>query len=339
MSKKVTIYDIARYLHVTTATVSYALNNVSKVSEETRKQVLDAAKELGYSRDYNAVSLSTGKTHLMAVFLPLEDIYRAFLENSFYGEFLGSFEKQIQRYGYDLLIEPLMSEKDLLPWLRGRGVDASAVIGVFPKHYYKAFKTIGKPLVLVDVFDENCLEFNNVRIEDKYGSYMATEYLIKNGHQNIAFVSGNVFNSVVDQRRIDGYKEALEEYHIPFKEERVYVSEVASDGGLAISKLLMENKDVTAVVCAADSIAIGIMNGYRSSGKDIPNDLSIIGFDDILSARIVYPALTTVKQNIAEKGRLAAKLLLDDLKNKELNHKILTLTPELVIRGTVKTNK
>ncbi len=339
MSKKVTIYDIARYLHVTPATVSYALNNVSKVSEDTRKEVLAAAKELGYSRDYNAVSLSTGKTHLIALFLPLDDIYRAFVENSFYGEFIGSFEKQIQKYGYDLLIEPLMNEKDLLPWLRGRGVDAAAVIGVFPKHYYKAFKTINKPVVLVDAFDENSQEFNNIRVEDKDGTYLATEYLIKNGHTNIAFASGNYLNSVVDQRRVDGYKKALDEYNIPYKEEYMYISEVGSDGGLAISKNIMDNKDITAVVCAADSLAIGIMNGYRSSGKDIPNDLSIIGFDDIISSRIVYPALTTVKQNISEKGRVAAKLLLDDLKNKELNHKTVILNPELIIRGTVKAIK
>ena len=335
MSRKTTIYDIARYLKVTPATVSYALNNVSKVSEETRMKVLEAAKELGYSRDYNAVSLSTGKTHLMVLFLPLEDISKAFLENQFYGEFIGSFEKQIQKHGYDLLIQPSIEEKELLPWLRGRGVDAIVCIGSFPKHYYKAFKTINKPVVLVDVFDEKCEEFNNVRIEDKDGTYFATEYLIKKGHRDIAFVSGDYHSSVVDQRRFEGYKEALSDYDIEFKDEYIFVSDVSVDAGAILAKEIM-NSHVTAAMCAADSLAIGLMNGYRNVGKDIPNDLSIIGFDDIQAANIVYPGLTTVKQNISEKGRLSAKLLLDDLKNKEISHKNLILNPELIIRGTVK---
>lgn len=336
MSKKVTIYDIARYLHVTPATVSYALNNVSKVSEKTRRKVLEAAKELGYSRDYNAVSLSTGKTHLMALFLPLEDISQAFLENPFYGEFIGSFEKQIQKYGYDLLIQPTMEEKTMLPWLRGRGVDAIVVIGSFPKHYHKAFKTIAKPVVLVDAFSELASEYNNVRIEDQDGTYLATKYLIDNGHKNIAFISGDLENSIVDQRRYLGYKEALEEANIPLNEEYVFVIDISVAAGIEVSKKLMENREITAAMCAADTIAIGIMNGYRTALKDIPRDLSVIGFDDIISARIVYPGLTTVKQDISEKGRLAAKLLLDDLKNKEISKKTITLNPELVIRGTVK---
>ena len=336
MSKKVTIYDIARYLHLTAATVSYALNNVSKVSEKTRKRVLEAAKELGYSRDYNAVSLSTGKTHIMVLFLPFEDISRAFLENPFYGEFIGCFEKQIKKFDYDLLIQPIINEKDLLPWVRGRGVDAIAVIGSFPKHYYKAFKTINKPVVLVDVFDEKAEEFNNVRTADKEGEYQATDYLIKLGHRKVAFVSGDINNSPVDQRRFEGYKEALEDNEIPLDESLIFTTDVSVDAGVEISKLLMQYSDVTGVICAADSLAIGIMNGYRTENKQVPEYLSVIGFDDIIPAKFVFPGLTTIRQDIGEKGRLAAKLLLDDLKNKELNHKEITLTPQLIVRGTAR---
>ena len=337
MPQKVTIYDIARYLRVTPATVSYALNNVSKVSEETRRRVLAAAKELGYSRDYSATSLSTGKTHLMVLFLPFEDISRAFLENPFYGEFIGGFEKQIKRFDYDLLIQPMLNEKDLLPWLRGRGVDAIAVIGSFPKHYRHAFKTIGKPVVLVDVFDNYCEEYNNVRTSDEEGCYEATKYLIDKGHTRIAFVSGDVNTSFIDKRRFQGYKAALEENNIPYSERIVYVSDVSFNGGIEVSQILMKENKVTGIVCAADSLAIGIMNGYRTAGKSVPEDISVIGFDDIQSAKLVYPGLTTIRQDIAEKGRLAAKLLIDDLKNKDNNNKLITLEPELIERNSVKS--
>ena len=337
MSKKVTIYDIARYLHVTPATVSYALNNVSKVSEEMRKKVLDAAKEMGYSRDYNAVSLSTGKTHLMVLFLPFEDVSKAFLENPFYGEFIGLFEQQIKKKGYDLIVQPELGEKDLLPWLRGRGVDAIAIIGIYPKHYRKALNVFGKPVVLVDVFDEHASEYNNVIISDSEGCYSATKYLIENGHKNIAFVAGDINNSIIDERRYDGYKRALEDSNLPVKEENLFISEVSFRGGMNIAHKLFERKDITAVVCAADTLAIGIINGYRNVGKNVPDDLSVVGFDDIQSAIMTYPALTTIRQDIKEKAQNAAKLLLDDLQNHEIGHRVVEINPELIIRDSTKS--
>ena len=339
MSRKTTIYDIARYLHVTPATVSYALNNVSKVSEETRKKVLDAARELGYSRDYNAVSLSTGKTHLMVLFLPFEDISKAFLLNPFYGEFIGCFEREIKKQDYDLLIEPLFSEKDLLPWLRSRGVDAIALLGTYPKYYRKAFKTFDKPVVLVDVFEEYASEYNVVRTLDVEGSYKATKYLIENGHTKIMFASGNTSASSVDYKRLSGYRKALEEAGIPFDESLTIIcADVSFDAGAEMAPTIVE-KDATAIVCAADSLAMGIMRSAKNMGKAIPEDLSIVGFDDISSAKYTIPGLTTMKQDILEKARLAATLLLDDIKNKENGHKSYELAPELVVRGTVKTLK
>ena len=338
MSKKVTIYDIAKRLHVTPATVSYALNNVSKISEETRKKILDTAREMGYSRDYNAVSLSTGKTHLIALFLPFEDISKAFLENPFYGEFIGVFGQQIKKKGYDLFIQSEASEKDLLPWLRGRGVDAIAILGNYPKHYRKALKTYGKPVVLVDVFDEHSDEYNNVIISDGEGCYNATKYLIECGHRNIAFVAGDIKNSIVDQRRFDGYRKALEDNGITFNENYLFVSEVSFDGGVNLANKLMSYKDITAIMCAADTLAIGTIYGYRNAGKNVPEDLSVIGFDDIQSAKMIYPALTTVRQDINYKARIAAELILKDLENNEIGHEIRELSPELIIRESVKKN-
>ncbi len=336
MSKKVTIYDIAKRLHVTPATVSYALNNVSKVSEEMRKKILDTAREMGYSRDYTAVSLSTGKTYLMVLFLPFEDISKAFLENPFYGEFIGLFEQRIKRKGYDLLIQPEISEKDLLPWLRGRGVDAIAILGSYPKHYRKALKTFGKPVVLVDVFDEYAEEYNRVIISDSEGCYNATKYLIESGHKNIAFVAGDIHNSIVDQRRYDGYHKALEESNISINKDFLFISEVSFDGGVAIASQLLKKKDITAVVCAADTLAIGIVNGYRNAGKNVPDDLSVVGFDDIQSAKMIFPALTTIKQDIRAKAKAAANLLIEDLANHNIGNKVMELSPELIIRDSVK---
>ncbi|MBO6280125.1 MAG: LacI family DNA-binding transcriptional regulator [Bacilli bacterium] len=335
MSKKVTIYDIAKYLNVTPATVSYALNNVSKVSEETRKKILETAKELGYSRDYNAVSLSTGKTHLMALFLPFEDISKPFLENPFYGEFIGGFEKQIMKQDYDLLVQPALQEKDMLPWLRKRGVDAIAVIGTYPKYFIKAFKTYNKPVVLVDSYGEKDNEFNTVLTADTDGVFESTSYLINNGHKRIAFVSGYKESSLLDMRRFQGYVSALKEHDIPLDESIIFERGISIEEGLKLTDELIK-KDITGIICAADTLAIGIINGLKLKGKRIPDDYSVIGFDDIQSAKYISPSLTTIRQDITEKGRLAAKLLLDDLRNNENNHKQISLAPELIIRDSVK---
>lgn len=339
MAKKTTIYDIARYLHVTPATVSYALNNVSKVSEETRKKILETAKKLGYSRDYNAVSLSTGKTHLMVLFLPFEDISKAFLLNPFYGEFIGSFEREIKKRDYDLLIEPLFSEKDLLPWLRSRGVDAIALLGTYPNYYRKAFKTFAKPVVLVDILEENSNEYNVVRTLDEKGAYKATKYLIENGHTKIAFASGDYSKSTVDFIRLSGYRRALEESGLTYDESlTIKCADVSFDAGAEMAPIILET-GASAIVCAADSLAMGIIRACKTLGKTIPDDLSVIGFDDISSAKYTIPPLTTLKQDILEKARLSATMLLDDIRTKEIGHKIYEIEPELVVRGTVKNLK
>lgn len=336
MAKKVTIYDIAKKLNVTPATVSYALNNVPKISKEMKKKVLDTARSMGYIRDNTAVSLSTGKTHLIALFLPFNDISSAFLQNPFYGEFIGFFEMKIKKAGYDLLIQPQYDKKELDRWLIGRGVDAAVVIGTFPKHYSKSFKRLDLPVVLVDVFSDNSEGYVNIRLDDLEGEYSATKYLIDNGHRNIAFVGGDIKNSIVDKRRFEGYKKALEDSNIPFNQSYVFKSETTFDGGERVSKELIKIKGLTGAICAADTMAIGIMTGYRKANKLIPNDLSIIGFDDIQSSALLSPGLTTVKQNIKEKATLSADYLLDIIENNDNNPKEIVLKTELISRETVR---
>lgn len=335
MSRKTTIYDIARYLQISPASVSYVINGVDKVSKETKERVLAAIKELGYSKDTNAVYLSTGKSNTVALFLPWDDLSLAFSQNPFYGEFIGSFIKRVQRKGFDLLIEPLIESKDFSKWLRSKNLRGIITIGKFPIEYYKAIKSLEIPAVLVDVYEDYASEYTTLRINDSDGSYMATEYLIQNGHKHIAFLCGNVETSEIDNRRFLGYKAALKDYGIEFKDEYLFQTEATFDAGLEISKEIMNNKDITALVCAADILAMGVMRGYYENKMRIPDDLSIVGFDDIQSAKLVNPALTTIKQDIMEKGRLASKLLIDSINENEDSIKHLVLQPKLIERESV----
>ena len=335
MSRKTTIYDIARYLKISPASVSYVINGVDKVSKETKEKVLAAIKELGYAKDTNAVYLSTGKSNTVALFLPWDDLSLAFSQNPFYGEFLGSLSKRIQRRGFDLLLEPLIETKDFARWIKTKALRGIIMLGKFPVEYYKAIKSLDIPAVLVDVFEDYASEYTTLRINDADGSYIATQYLIERGHKNIGFLSGNIETSEVDNRRYVGYSAALKDHDLPIKKEYLFQCEPTFDAGLKMSKEIMENSDITALVCAADILAMGVMRGYYESNKRIPEDLSIIGFDDIQSAKLVYPALTTIKQDIMEKGRLASKLLIDAINGNDKEIKHLVMQPTLIVRESV----
>ncbi len=335
MSKrKVTIYDIAKYLKLSPATVSYVLNDKKKVSAETKNAVLSAAKELGYSRNYSAFSLSTGESKLIALFLPREDIYVSLTQNPFYSELYSAFERKCRKEGYDVLIEPLMEQKELSSWIKSRGIDGAVILGLFPDNYHDEFSKNEIPLTLVDVYasDE---EYNIVRFDDYKGAYMSTEHLIQNGHTNIGFICGNIDCSVVDRERYNGYRDAMIQNNLSFNKDNVIFCDATYDGGYQCFESI-RNKKLTAVVCAADTIAIGVMRSFMDHGLELPDNLSIIGFDDIYTAKIVYPPLTTIKQDISYKGEMTASLIIEAIKSKNSIHKEYVVEPSIVCRGSVK---
>ena len=335
MAKKITIYDIAKHLNISPASVSYVLNNKPKVSRKTKKLVLDAIQELGYSRDYKGLALSTGKTRAIALFLPHEDISNAFLQNQFYAEFIGEFQKEIQREDFDLIIKPLVNAKELVPWLKNRGIDCAIFIGNFPKRYYQYLKNTDIPAILVDVFEDYANEFINVRTDDENGTYIGTKYLIENGHKVIGFLSADIEKSSLDKKRFEGYKRALEEFNLPIDRNNTYFVNATFNEGINISKEIRKNKNITALVCAADTLAIGVMRGYFLYGKSIPEDLSIVGFDDIQTAQLVSPSLTTINQDIKTKAKLTANLALKAIKNEKIDSLTNIIEPSLVVRKSV----
>ena len=336
MAKKVSIYDVAKYVNVSPASVSYVVNGIDKVSKATKEKILKGIKELGYTPNQTAITLSTGQSKLIGLFLPWDDPSIAFLQNPFYGEFIGCLEKQLASHGYDLVIESIKNPSSFESWAQSRLVDGIVMLGKCPKEIYKGIKSMEIPTVLVDVYEDYSKEFCNVRINDEEGSYIATEYLIKKGHKNIGFVCGDLKTSFVDQKRFHGFKHAMENYGIEVKEELIFDTVATFDGGYKIADRILKTKDITAVVCAEDILAIGIVRKYSEKGKSIPDSLSIVGFDDIQASVYIYPALTTIHQDIGEKGNISANLILDDLKEKSLSKKTIILEPYLIERDTVK---
>ena len=335
MNSKVSIYDIAKYLGLSVATVSYVINGVDKVSSKTKERVLAAIDELGYVPNYTARALSTGKSHLIGILLPLEDASIAFLQNPFYSEFIGGLEKGIQGYNYDLVIGASKSVDNFKDWIQSRDLDALIVIGSNSDKMLQELKDINVPIVLIDDHRDNLEGFNNVKSDDFKGMYLATKYLIDCNHKKIGF-AGSPDNYLIDKIRYEGYRKAMEEANLPIYPDYLLDCDATYQAGYDVADELLANKEITALVTTGDMLAIGIMNKLLEKGYKIPDDLSIVGYDDILNAKISFPSLTTIHQHITKKGDQAAKVIMKILEENNEEKFNLSLTPYLVKRGSVK---
>ena len=266
---------------------------------------------------------------MLALILPWEDLSIAFTQNPFYGEFIGTFEKEIASSGYELIIEPSTIEKNIVSWSTSLGVDGFIVLGRMTEALYKGLSKVDAPTVLVDVYDEHAGEYANIRIDDVRGAYLATSHLLDLGHRAIAFVGGDIAHSIVDQKRYHGYEIAMKERGCT---PVCHSFEATFLGGQKAAQAIAASPEITAVFCAADIMAIGMIRQYHLLGKRLPDDLSIVGFDNIQAAEYVSPSLTTIHQDIPEKARLSAEMILNGIRLGKMNVSKERLEPRLVCR-------
>lgn len=335
MKRKTSIYDIAKYIEVSPTTVSYVINNKGKVSWETRQKVLKAIEELNFVPDTTARSLSTGKSHLIGLFLPLDNAAIAFTQNPFYAEFLSGLEIGIADYDYDIVLGCQRNAENFGEWVHSRGLDGAIMLGRYPEKTYQSIKGLNIPIVLIDVYEDYPEKFYNIRIDDRKGMLDATNYLIQHGHTKIGFV-GAPSRNMIDYNRYLGYQKAMQDANLPMDEDFLFDEFSTFDGGLKAGQKIMDRKNVTAVVCCSDIVAIGIIRKYNEQNKKIPDDLSIIGFDDIQDAKFIYPSLTTIHQDIRLKGELAAKTIINHFHNERAKDYLVTLDLKLIERESVK---
>ena len=337
--RRVSIKDVAKEAGVSTSTVSYVLNDTptESISEETRKRVMAAVRNLGYVPNLNARSLSSRRSNLIGVVIPQTEPGKEFMfSNPFYGELLSSIEYNARQNGYHLLLSGTKEDQCYLNIAQNRGVDGIIIVGTYPGENLNELKSIGVPIVLVDSYVKDEY-FHTIGIEDKEGARMATRYLIKKGHRRIAFISGSIRENGVNMKRYQGYCDALREAGLEVEESAVYSGTVDYEYGLmAAEQYLERGKKQTAAFITADVLSMGFMNGLRQRGICIPEELSIVSFDDVYLANMAYPSLTTVHQDIGEKGRKAVELVLEAAKAKEHRHTECILPLRLVERDSVR---
>lgn len=246
---RATLKDVAQLAGVSSATVSYVLNGKRTISEDTRRRVMEAVHQLDYVPDLNARGLSMRDSKLIGVVVPqTEPGDRLMFQNSFYSEVLGSIEYHARQQGYHILISATDANESYLTLAKQRNLDGIIVIGMYPSEFYQQMKKSQIPIVLIDSYC-NDYYYHNIRIDDAYGSYLATQYVLQCGHREAAFFSGCIQENGVMKKRLTGYQKALAEFGVPYREEYVFEGQIDYASGVELANKLVESRlPVTAVV-------------------------------------------------------------------------------------------
>ncbi|MCC7207928.1 MAG: LacI family DNA-binding transcriptional regulator [Anaerolineae bacterium] len=329
MVEKATIRDIARLAGVSVGTASHALNNKAGVAEATRARVLEVARNLGYQPP-STTSTSIGV-------LMKRDRYAHFAIDPFYSYVFAGAERECQRQKINLMYASVEAESldtSWPPFMFDNQLMGLLIVGPFPEESIRQIQEKwGHAAVLVDAYAPQ-LAYDSVLAESQKGAYQAISYLIEQGHQHIGLVGSHPagYASVLERR--EGYQRALAAHGIAdvYIEDSPLIREAVYE---ATRRLLERAPQVTALFACNDNVAIGAMNAATDMGRSLPDDLSIIGFDDIDLAKEVNPALTTVRVDKMAMGELAVQHLLDRLEHPVRPTLVTLLRTELVVRASV----
>ncbi len=330
----VTLKFLSEKANLSITTVSLILNGKDiRVSEEKKQHVLQLAKQYNYIPNSLAVGLVTKKTKTIGLIIP--DI-----SNIFFAEIAKNIEQEANMKGYSVILcntnDKLSEEIKYANLLYSKGVDALVLcpaietIGEF--YHIDKFIDAQKGVIVFDRFFSG-MHCSSVITDNLNGSIEAVNYLIDKGHKKIGCITGPL-NSYSARLRIEGYKKALQDANIELNEEVVVAGDYKFESGYLQGLKIME-KDVTAVFVCNDLMAYGFYHAAKKIGKKIPNDISIIGFDDLLFSSMLDVPLTSVKQNInAISSNIS--ILLDKMLTGDLKIKNIVLPTMITERNSVK---
>lgn len=329
-----TIKDVAKLAGVALSTASYAMSGDSKVSAKTREKVLEAAKQLNYQK--NGFAMDLKRSHTNTIALILTD-----LSGPYYSELISSIQDVALSNGYDLIACSSMGGKEstAVRYLLEKRVDGAIVLAHNITDEILLAASGGRfPIVVMDrlISGEGLI---HVVVDSEQGGYSATRYLIEKGHRAISYISGPS-NSYDNALRYQGYQRAMSEAGLEEKTKWKMSGSFVREGGYKATKmLLMQGGELpTAIFYANDEMAIGGMKALKEGGVSVPDDISVIGFDDIQLAEYIQPPLTTIRQPMYESGSLAGHLLFQMLKGETVND-CYKLKIELIERKSVNTHR
>ncbi len=331
--QKVTIHDIAKSLGIDSSTVSRALNNSNRVTTKTKDKVLKKAEELGYRRNILAANLRKQHSMIIGVVVPQ-------ISGNFFSNVISGIEEVASENGYHVFItqslENLEREKKSVNNLVAYQVDgilASVSMETNEGNHFSTLETSKMPLVFFDRYVSQQTA-TSVTIDDETAAYEATKHLIDSGCKHIAHLAGSQ-NVKIYSDRLNGYKKALKEANLDIIDRNIITSPLTEKNGFENIQPIANQID--AIFAANDHSAIGAMKYLKSINRDIPKDVSIIGFSNEPISEYTEPSLSTIDQSSFEMGRKACNLLLDRIKNYEMHQNETVMLPSsLILRGSTK---
>jgi LacI family transcriptional regulator len=305
-----TIREVAKHANVSVATVSHVINGTRYVEAETKERVRDAIKSLGYRPNLLARSLRRRETHTIGLIVPDN-------ANPFFADFARVVEDAGFAEGYSVILcnsdRSETKEETYIDVLLSKRVDGLIFISSTDRlDLLQHVRDVGVPLVVVDR-DPGDLSVSQVLVSNEQGGYLAGQYLAGLGHRRIGCIGGSSRHNP-SWGRVTGFERALREAGVELPPHAIVQGDFRfASGEAAMAELLERDLGLTAVFATNDLMAIGAMITLRRAGLRVPDDISLIGFDNILQAAAMIPALTTIEQPINELGKATVRLLLDQI--------------------------
>ncbi|MFB3169543.1 substrate-binding domain-containing protein [Neobacillus sp. 179-C4.2 HS] len=335
MKNNVTMRDIAERLGVSSVTVSKALNDKEGVSDDLKQKIKTVAEEMGYRYNTLAKSMKEGVTYNIGVIIP--ERFTGAVQ-SFYLNMYQSISRALEQYGYYGILHILTNydEKELnLPRIYvEQKVDGFIILGQVGKKYIEKMKSMDLPKVFLDFYDEHA-EIDAVITDNFYGAYDITNYIVSQGHRDIAFV-GNIYSTSSIQDRFLGYLKSLLEHKIR-PEESMVINDRDEEGRYIEMKL--PERLPTAFVCNNDQVAHNLIQQLKREGYNVPDDCSVVGFDNDVYATLTEPQLTTVEVNVEEMAGNAAEFIIEKVKNPIKTYGRVSVKGKIIYRDSVKEIK
>ena len=339
----ITIKDMAEAAGVSPTTVANVLHSrTHKMSKETLKKVQDVIDSSNYVSNMGARLLANYGSRIIGVIMNYDRrSENNVIADPFYGTIVGSLEKEIRENGYYMMLYTTGEVDEMIKLASSWNIEGLIALGCNSSDIEMMKEKLHIPVVYIDSYYNNRknISFHNIGLDDFGGGYMMTNYLIHQGHKKIAFLADEVNPQGVDLMRLNGYKKALEENDIEFKsDDYVPISFRKRSRHNILWKFCAERiKDYTALFFASDLYACDAIHQFQAQGIRVPEDISVVGFDDNYFSSYCYPMITTVHQEISDKGYEAFKLLHSLIKGDDRDFVDNHLPVKLVIRESVKS--
>lgn len=334
------IKEVAKAAGVSSSTVSRVINGSSSISEETKEKVFSVIKAMNYSPSSIAKALTNNKSYTVTLLVDVDD--EKSFQNPFFYEIMHGIEKLVYKKEYSLIVANLnttMKKQSILDWLvkskRTEGVILPS--SILNSQIVEELKRDGVPFVAIGEATHLKESVSWVDIDNKKGSEMATYELLNNGFSKIAFI-GLDKTKVFSNRRYEGYCSALEKSDLILNKSMVIeCGNSKNDGYIQMKKLLESDPAPDAVICADNTISIGVIRAIQEAGLSIPSDIGLISFDNNQVAELLYPTISTVNINLFELGYQSAKVLFELIENPHVMDQGLLISTNIKNRETTRT--